>query len=179
VSSPANRGILAAMSERPNYDDLLDHRRQVNEHTLRTWETLTEARTARQEAAIKLSSEALKGLILINGAAGIALMAFISQSWGKAGGFIPLLAEPLRWFGGGAFAGALAAGVGYSAQLLYVDFTPESRLAYKLCAWAVHTASVLVAVAGFYCFFHGAMLTADLIGAAQQKIEAERAPAGE
>lgn len=66
--------------------------------------------------AVTLAGIALKAVITINGAAAIALLAFISYQWATTGAksaIIPPMIDAVKYLVWGVFLGALATGLGY------------------------------------------------------------------
>ena len=105
-----------------------------------------------QQSAIQFALAAVRGTILINGAAAVALLTFIGQyasaSDGKFAAVAVSLATSLYWFGLGAFLGVLVAALSYVAQIAFAhEFTKWGEV-FRIPA-------VLAAIGGMLFFYLG------------------------
>lgn len=101
---------------------------------------------AHQEKAVDLSKEALRTVVLLNGAAAIALLAFIGQIIKEAPSLLATLSYAIQWFVGGAVMGGLATVVAYSSQRLIAE--SQNWLLKEIVFWLA-VAFVVLAYVGF------------------------------
>jgi len=94
------------------------------------------------------AQSALKTIILVNGGAAVAVLAFIGNIWAK-----PLevnIAEALvkseAWFASGVLLGAVATGFSYLAQYFY------ERKTFNKSAIAFHIATVVLVIGAYVLF---------------------------
>ncbi len=129
-----------------------------DEQRFRTWkeenEKFVRGQLAMFEAVTAFAVLALKGVILVNGGAAVALLAFLGHIWGSGDAARQVAVAvaaggSLHWFIGGTFAGVTAAGVSYLAQVLFSEVSP----------WSGHTGRVIAVIlgaVGLACFAMGA-----------------------
>lgn len=114
------------------------------------------AEQIRGTAQISFAQDALRGIVLLNGGAIIALLTFFGQAWSKnevqAAVVMSTLKTGLLLFVFGALAGILAQGLAYLAQQNFVD--GNRRLAIN-----VRRACIAVAISGMYFFGHGSLVS--------------------
>lgn len=108
----------------------------------------------RGSAQIAFAQDALRGIVLLNGGAVIALLAFFGQVWSKdqaqAALVMSLLRTGLVLLVLGALSGILAQGLAYLAQQAYV----ENR---RVLGQSLRRLCITFAVAGMYFFGHGSI----------------------
>ena len=125
-----------------------------------------EHRKLANEAAVNNANIALRTLVLINGGAAIALLAFIgtivtSPSLSQAGS-IATLTLPLLWFGGGVVATVMAMIFAYVTHYCAVAIgsaenskkMSESHRLRKVKTW-VHFAGILATLSSLGLFVWG------------------------
>jgi hypothetical protein len=130
-----------------------------NEHNLTIYKAENDRSIANQQAkslselemfkSIILSGQsALKGALIINGGAAIAILAFIGNSLTKANQITTHqnLAEPLLLFTIGVLTSATSAGVTYLSQLAYSNFEEQNT------GKALHVLAVLL-IGSSYALF--------------------------
>ena len=104
-------------------------------------------------AIFTYGEQALKSVILINGGASVALLAFIGNLIAKGGGSATtqLLSLALAFFVYGVLLGSVAVGASYVTQYSYIHFTAlTSRI------W--HAVSVLLVLTSYFFFGVGSYL---------------------
>src|SRR5262245_44781457 len=142
------------MQDRPNADDA--RKLFVEERRIKEW-------LAGREAGAKFLTENLKYLILINGGAALALLAFVSKVAKGAAGMIPALMPALNAFAFGVLMGGLATRTAYLSEAWYTKSKNVSDKE-KPDARAKHERAALVGkfliYSGFACFAVGVMWTA-------------------
>jgi hypothetical protein len=113
------------------------------------------------EQGTKYATEAMKALLVINGGAAVALLAFagqISKSGGDPAKIASQLGNSLMGFGVGALFAALGFVAAYAAQLQYGKGGESDRWAHR---W--HSAGygcVIISIVAFViglCFARGAL----------------------
>ena len=112
------------------------------------------------EAAMNFARDALKGLVVINGAAAAAILALISQVVTKCATVIPALTPVLTCFALGVLCGGIATGLSYIAQVL---FTMKAEEALAACEDSVakrwgnghQIAAIAFGLAGYIAFAIG------------------------
>jgi hypothetical protein len=103
---------------------------------------------------IALGQSALKSVMLINGGASVAILAFIGHLVSSEHSTLSILpfAEALRFFVIGVFMAAMANGATYLTQLAYDSDVEWQQFTGKI----LHVITVLVAIGSFVAFFFGA-----------------------
>lgn len=151
------------------------------EHRMRVWESegarnmrVREATVLAQmegfRGTINFATLAIKSLILVNGAAAIALLTFVGHLWaGDPNGLAaPRLAHELKCsfilFGAGVGTGVLCAGLSYLAQAFFVERIPHNGRNW--CGEIFRALAVLSAVASFGAFLWGGWDAIDVFGGA-------------
>lgn len=116
---------------------------------------LNNARDLSFTATIQAGQSALKILVLINGGAAVALLAFLGNATASAhppmDRIIACIANAMGWYVGGVVAGTLAFGFTYLAQL--VDAGVSTRP-----FWLFNTAAIISWSAGIVAFMAGSMI---------------------
>lgn len=108
----------------------------------------------RGSAQIAFAQDALRGIVLLNGGAVIALLTFFGQAWSKNETQALLVMSFLRtgliYFAFGALAGIIAQGLAYLSQQYFVE---EHR------NWGINfrRASISFAMSGVFFFGYGAV----------------------
>ena len=101
-----------------------------------------------------LAEDALRGIVLLNGGAIIALLTFFGQAWSKNENQGAMVMSELKTglllYIFGALAGILAQGLAYLAQQNFVD--GNRRLALNFRRFCI-----AVALSGMYFFGHGSL----------------------
>jgi hypothetical protein len=110
----------------------------------------------RGEAQIAFAQEALRGIVLLNGGAIIALLTFFGQAWSKndvqAKMVMTFLQTSLLLFVFGALCGIAAQGFAYLSQQYFV----EGRRAIGL---NLRRVCIALSLGGMYFFAHGSFLS--------------------
>jgi hypothetical protein len=152
----------------------LEHYKANNQIKISNLDVLSRGGLNMANSIIEAGLSALKSVILINGGAAIALLAFLGNAWDKgiqANGVSALIAS-LSLFSKGVLAGALGMGCRYFSQAFYGYVNnkeierlvssfdkqdPVQRPEYKAeCAGKVFQAlSILSGLAAFYFFYEG------------------------
>ena len=118
--------------------------------------------------AVTLGQVALRTVILINGAAAVAVLAFLGQIWDPAEGareLIPPMLAALSWFVSAVIAGGIATGLAYITQLLYtIAFQRERDEKSNVTAfrrWGVgcHGITTALVAFGYLAFLLGTLKT--------------------
>ncbi len=98
------------------------------ESKFRIWEVQMEDRLGRDAemmgGIIAYGNLALKSVILVNGAAAVALLAFLGHIWGTNDATLNVAVkagESLGWFVAGTCVGVAAAGMAYVAQVVFLE----------------------------------------------------------
>jgi len=107
-----------------------------------------------QDALIRAGADyalaAIRGLILINGAAAIALLAFLGDAATNSGlppDKLRIFGDAMILFGWGAFLGALTAGFSYLAQILFTE-----KPSWIWCGNVMRFVAISTAIGGFALF---------------------------
>lgn len=112
----------------------------------------------RGTAQILLAQDALRGIVILNGGAMIALLTFFGQAWAKneaqAAFVMAQLRTSLILFVLGALSGVLAQGLAYLAQQLLAE---ERQVAGR----RFRNVCICFAAAGMYFFAHGGIAAID------------------
>jgi len=114
-----------------------------------------------QEKAVDLSKEALRTIVLLNGAAVIALFALIGQIIKDAPGLVLGVLWAVQVFVLGAVLGGLATFVGYVTQYLIAESATKGHLVF----WSklVHWIAILSVVAAYVAFIVAAFAAAGAV----------------
>ena len=95
------------------------------------------------------ANDALRGLLILNGGAAIAILAFLGQVLSKGPEpprfSVPSFVTPLMLFGRGVLCSAVASGLGFLSQLCFHDFHHRrsgnwfrfSAIAIVIVGWAL------------------------------------------
>ena len=114
---------------------------------------------ARIKALFDLASIALRGIILANGGAAIALLAFLGHVWTDPTRAQKLVAQgldsALLTFALGVFASIFAAGVGYVCQLFYTAYMKEPGDRASKWGDRLRVGTIGTAFIGIVCFLVG------------------------
>lgn len=108
----------------------------------------------RGAAQVAFAQDALRGIVLLNGGAVVALLAFFGQVWSRNEAQAALVMSYLRTglilliFG--ALSGIVAQGLAYLAQQFFVEGN-------RRAAQHVRRACIVFAVVGMYFFAHGSI----------------------
>ena len=105
-------------------------------------------------AVVSFATIAIRGLLIINGGAAIALLAFLGHiaSSPTSAALVPVLSGALMYFGWGAFLAAFAAGGAYLAQVLFTELEGEKSVIWgNVC----RVISVAVVATGYVVFILG------------------------
>lgn len=137
---------------------------------------------AANAAAVALSAATLKGLLLINGGAAVAMLGFVASIAGQnteAQSVVSDIAGPLLWFAWGVALAVFATGMAYGVMYLqaayaysfeltphspYISASDHTYRYSKLCI-ALHILAVVLAAASLACFIHGVTLVAETLAA--------------
>lgn len=143
---------------RPSSEHGVIWERQIQQHQaeIQRHQADMQGIVAAHSAAITFAGAAIRGLLLINGGAAIAILAFIghlasSNANDQVG--IDRLTPALLLFGYGAFAGALTAGASYLAQTFLNEI--EFGSPFYFLGEACRVLAVVFAVAGYATFIYG------------------------
>ncbi len=142
---------------------------QTAEHNLEIWKVQTGAQSAVSvemfKAVVEAGQTSLKALMLMNGGAAAALLAFCGNAITKGQSFAgdPLLASigiGLAWFVAGMGAAGLATGFRYFAQYCFAR-TPVIRAGSRwfVAGTTFNIAAILIALFGFMAFCAGGTRT--------------------
>ena len=107
-------------------------------------------------SVLQTAQSALKVLVLINGAAAVAMLSLIGNlvSKGTVQTAAPsVLSRSLQWFAAGVFFGALATGVAYLTQCRYQREFSENKTGSGKCLRVI---TIVVAAVSLICFLVGA-----------------------
>lgn len=137
--------------EQGMWDNFIAHDRELSLAKVREWEAKWAHSRAWQlknmEGVLELAREGLKGFVLVNAGACVALLAFLGNVWTKGVYGEPFIAA-LAIFAGGVFVAALANALSYLTQLYYSS-EGDAELAVGR-RW--HRASGFVALASLLLF---------------------------
>jgi hypothetical protein len=123
---------------------------------------------ASHHSTIEFARDALKGIVIINGAAAAAMLALISQVASKCTLIIPTLAPVLGCFAAGVLAGGFATALSYMAQVFFSHSIREGMAGLKHEAptrWGNghQIAALVVALVGYGAFALGAWNAANAL----------------
>ncbi len=133
------------------------------------------------EAAVNLSVATLKGLLLINGGAAVAMLGFVASTVNKDTTIkVDILAVlgTLQWFSWGVASCVLATGLAYVVMYLQAAYVQSFELSptppyvasgaatkrYFQLATAFHILAVIVSVGSLVCFLIGTTAVAGILG---------------
>lgn len=137
---------------------------------------------AANAAAAALSAATLKGLLLINGGAAVAMLGFVASIAGQsteAQSLMSDIAGPLLWFAWGVALTVFATGMAYGVMYLQAAYAQSFELIphspytsagdhthryRKLCVTS-HVLAVVLASASLACFIRGVTLVAKTLTA--------------
>ena len=104
-------------------------------------------------AQVAFAQDALRGIVLINGGAVIALLTFFGQAWSNSPADARIVILSLRLalmlFVFGVLSGIVAQGLAYLSQQAFVREDRRSGQVWR-------NACILMSVGGIYFFAHGA-----------------------
>jgi hypothetical protein len=124
------------------------------------------------EAAVGLSTTTLKGLLVINGGAAVALLGFAASASSQSGAtqlsFLSL-ASSLRWFALGVASSVLASGIAYVVMYLQAALVQSYELYHeepfvqsgknsarlRITTNTAHILAVVVSISSLLCFLLG------------------------
>jgi hypothetical protein len=135
------------------------------------------------EAAVGLSVTTLKGLLLINGGAAVAMLGFVASAVGNDDTLrvdLPSVVDTLRWFATGVATSVVASGLAYIVMYLQVASVQSFELRHdapfvrgnktsdrlQLITNIVHVFAVFVAVASLICFLAGTLAISLIVSGA-------------
>jgi hypothetical protein len=104
---------------------------QVYQHNMRVWEAQIAMNVEMFKGIIAFATLAIKSLILVNGAAVIALLTLLGHLWAadiNGSTAIKLTAKlgpSFTWYTVGVGAGVLSAGFSYFAQVMFVEILSD------------------------------------------------------
>lgn len=109
----------------------------------------------RGTAQIAFAQDALRGIVLLNGGAVVALLAFFGQAWSKseaqAAMMMSILRTGLILLVLGALCGIAAQGLAYLSQQAFVE---EKRTVGQ----HLRRVCISLAIGGMYFFAHGSII---------------------
>lgn len=109
----------------------------------------------RGNAQIAFAQDALRGIVLLNGGAVVALLAFFGQVWGKSEIQAILVMSFLRTaiilLVLGALSGIVAQGLAYLSQQAFVEGN-------RTMGRTLRHSCICLAIAGMYFFVHGSII---------------------
>jgi hypothetical protein len=115
-----------------------------------------EIRVERIKAVIQFALAAIQGVILVNGGAAVAILAFLGNIWQKDNSLHPMalaITWPLELFLCGVTAGVATAAMGYLAQLTLAVGSMRFGNLFRVLA-------MLCVVVGVGAFFWGSVSAA-------------------
>ena len=133
--------------------ELEQHRNQLEQHRIQT-----EAWVASVNATVTFAGAAIKGLLLINGGAAVAILAFLGHlaaTPGTSPTQFETLGTALLAFGWGALAGAMTAGAAYLSQICFGEVTVSRNRPAKIAAEIFRLIAVALAFFGYGVFIYG------------------------
>lgn len=103
----------------------LEYEKQKWEGELARYKALASTSSEMFKGLINFATLTLRGLILINGAAAIALLAFLGHVWSTGGTNVAIAAQglvtPIWLFAMGTGLGLLASGLAYISQTIFAE----------------------------------------------------------
>ena len=106
--------------------------RDPNEDAKRAHDDLKAIAKLKDEAAIKSGGDAVRMVILVNGGAVVAVLAFLGNISGKIPNTqIPSVAASLRWFAWGVAAGLASMFCGYLTNLAHTNLFTSYNHTYE------------------------------------------------
>lgn len=138
---------------------MADDRRTIeDEEKLASIAAAENWRLEHQGKAVDLSKEGLRTLILLNGAAAIAIMALIGQIVEKMPSAIMQLSHSIMYFVSGALVGGLSTIGAYVTQY-FIGESQENPAMKRASKWA-HIITLLLVALGYVAFIGGAFTAA-------------------
>jgi hypothetical protein len=133
--------------------ELEQHRNELEQHRIQR-----DSINASVNAAVTFAGAAIKGLLIINGGAAVAIIAFLGHlSDNPAAGpaKIAALAPALIAFGWGALLGAMVAALAYLSQLFFSQHVATEARCSLILGEVFRWTAVAVAAAGYVVFAIG------------------------
>ncbi len=149
--------------------ELAQHRNQLEQHRnqLEQNRIHVEAVNSSVLAAITFAGAAIKGLILINGGAAIAILAFlghVASTPELTFAEFEALGSALIAFGWGALAGAMTAGSSYLSQIYFSEVTKSGSKCAGVAGKIFRLTAVALAIFGYGVFVYGLYTAASAFG---------------
>lgn len=146
VSAPALREYLDKVESNATLS--IELQKLQHESNLAHYKATSDLALEMFRSVLGFAQHALKTIILVNGGAAVAVLAFIGNIWTKLQGIN--VAEALitseAWFAGGVLLGAVATGTSYFAQYFY------ERKTFDRWAIGFHMATVALVVGAYASF---------------------------
>jgi hypothetical protein len=169
VDGSLRRGLTFLQAERAASQELAAIRQQTGELQYTTDQLITlgsqqiererlhhEGVLAMIDAAVTFAGATIKALLLLNGGAAVALLAFIGHLVTSNGSDLAIsptaLGPALLLFSWGALCGGAVAALSYLAQILFKEESQRESRAWTIAAEAFRISAVSTAIAGFVLF---------------------------
>lgn len=142
---------------------LTAHWKNENDRNIAQYNAQSAAALEMFKSVISYGQMTLKGALLINGGAAVAMLALISNLWGRVLDPFSMyhLAKAVTLFGTGVLSAGLAIGFTYVTQCSYERAMANSK--YKLASYVVHGITVIIALISFIMFGMGIFQAYDAI----------------
>lgn len=149
------------------------HKRELTSEQEHRWKWFLPFYQDLTHQAAELGAVALKSIILLNGAAAIALLAFLGQVWAGTGGASDIAAKispAIKAFVTGAFAGGLGTVFAYISAYFNLESVTikaetgrgNNNWAYRVSV-AAHAAAFLIVVYAYYRFGEGMSIASEAL----------------
>ncbi len=133
--------------------ELEQHRNQLEQHRIQT-----EVWVASVNATVTFAGAAIKGLLLINGGAAVAILAFLGHLAATPGtnpAQLETLGPALLAFGWGTLAGAMTAGSAYLSQICFSEVSKSGSRPVRVAGEIFRLTAVALASFGYGVFIYG------------------------
>lgn len=157
------------------------HQYEINqEHAKRAHDLNRQDSAEFRKAAVESANLAIRSMVLVNGGAVVALLAFVGAIASKDFGYVPKvddLVTPIWWFALGVGLSSILAALAYLVNMLDADITnsvnftwkhpyvedTSSALRLRGFRTIIHVSALIIAVATLCVFFRGILGVTDAI----------------
>jgi len=138
-----------------NHASQMEHFKATHASNLAHYAAQNQATLEMLRTVISTGQAALRGAMLINGGAAVAILGFLSNAWTKdvPSAILHALPSSLLLFAGGVFAGALSSGVTYLSQEAFASEQERLGKGLRAVAVAFVVASYLLFVGGAWAAY--------------------------
>jgi len=121
---------------------------------LEAWKGNKEWQHLSSELAINFATVTIKALLLINGGAVVALLAFLGKIWSPDNPASPTIVPAIAWFLGGTICAVMVGCSSYFAQSFFTHYKNKIGIGFQVFA-------ILIGICSLGCFGTGAFKACD------------------